>query len=232
MAKRKKQEEIHSPVEGLDQSLSRAERYVENNLNVIGYVIGGIVGVFLLYQGYVKYIHEPGEEAANRAMYAAQQYFEADSLNKALNGYAGNLGFLDVADEHSGTDAGNLANYYAGMCYMGLGQYANAIEYLDNFSSDDGTLNVLAFGAIGDAFHELNQAEDALDYYEKAAALEGNDFTTSYVLKKAAQTAEMLQNWDTALKHYKRLKNEFPDSKPAADVDKFIAYCELKAENS
>lgn len=232
MAKKKKQQDVISPVDNVDQTLSRAEQYVEGNWNKILYVIGIAGAVVAAYVGYVKYVVEPAEKEAQVAMYEAQQYFEQDSLTQALNGAGGNLGFLDVADEFGSTDAGNLANYYAGLCYLQLGDFTNAIAYLDNYSGSDGVFNVLAKKAIGDAFHELNQPEDALDYYTKAANAEGNEFSTPIALEKAAQTAEMLQKWDKALGFYNRLKNEFPDARQSKDVDKFIAYCEAKAANS
>ena len=46
-------------------------------------------------------------------------------------------GFTDIADEFRGTKAGNLANYYAGISYLKLKKYEEAIEYLSNFNSDD-----------------------------------------------------------------------------------------------
>lgn len=232
MAKKKKQQDVISPVDNVDQTLSRAEQYVEGNWNKILYVIGIAGALIAAYFGYQKYMVEPAEQEAQIAMYEAQQYFEQDSLTQALNGAGGNLGFLDIADEFGGTAAGNLANYYAGVCYLQLGDYSNAIAYLDDYSGNDGVFNVLAKKAIGDAFHELNQTEDALDYYTKAANAKGNEFSTPIALEKAAQTAEMLNKWDKALGFYQRLKNEFPDARQSKDVDKFIAYCEAKVANS
>ncbi|KAB2814638.1 tetratricopeptide repeat protein [Phaeocystidibacter luteus] len=232
MAKKKQNQEVHSPIEGVEESISRAEQFIENNLRSVGIAIGAVIAVILLYFGYQSYIVEPAELEAQQAIFPAQEYFEADSLNKALNGYAGNMGFVQVADEFSGTKAGNLANYYAGVCYLNTGDYKNAIAYLEDFSSNDGTMNVIATGAIGDAFHELNQPEEALEYYEKAAGLSGNEFTTPIYLQKAAKTAEMLKDWKTALKYYNRMREEFPNADQSRDVEKFISYCEAKVAQS
>ena len=43
------------------------------------------------------------------------------------------LGFIDIADDYSSTKAGKLANYYAGLSYLYLGEFENAIDYLEDF---------------------------------------------------------------------------------------------------
>lgn len=229
MAKKKQIQEPEFATDQADKVLSKAEQYVENNLNTVGIVLGSIIVVILAFWGYNKYITQPREAEAQEMIYPAQRNFERDSLRLALYGNGQDLGFIDVADEYSGTKTGNLARYYAGICHLNLGEYSQAIESLDDFSSDDGTFNVIAKGAIGDAFHELNQPEEALEYYRKAVGMDGNDFVTPIYLKKGAQTAEMLEEWSTALKMYNRLRNEFPDASQSQEVEKFIAYCEAKA---
>ena len=90
-------------------------------------------------------------------MFQAQQYFDqavvggvqSDSLyNMSLNGGEGKFGMLDIISEYKGTDAANLANYYAGMAYLNINDYTNAIEYLSNFSSDDDMLGPISQGGI------------------------------------------------------------------------------------
>lgn len=230
MAKKKQEQEVHSPIENVDASFNKAEQFIENNLSLVGIILGAILLLGAGVWGYQNFISEPNELEAQNAIYPAQQYFEADSLKLALNGGGGNPGFLQVADEYSSTKAGNLANYYAGVCYLNLGQFDKAIEYLEQYSGNDGVISVYATGNIGDAFHELNQPEEALEYYTKASNMEGNDFTTPYYINKAAKTAEMLGEWSTALKMYKRLRDDFPNSDPARDVEKFITYCENQAD--
>src|SRR5690606_7615819 len=119
--------------------------------------------------------------------YYPRQYFnqalngaaEKDSLyNLALNGAEGKYGFLDIIDEYKGTKAANLANYSAGMAYLNMQKYQDAITYLERFSSDDAILGALAKGGIGDAFMQLNQPGDALGYYEKAINHSINNYTT------------------------------------------------------
>lgn len=228
MAKKNIQQ-TESAIDNVDATLNKAEQFIEKNLKQVAIGLGVILVIILGYWGYGEYIVNPLEEEAQHAIFPAQRAVTADSLRLAVDGNIDQMGFVEVADEYSSTKAGNLANYYAGMCYLQLGEFENAIEFLDKFSSNDGVLNVQALGGIGDAFHELNQPSDALDYYTKAANLDGNEFSTPIVLKKAAQTAEMLEEWNSALKMYKRLQTEFPDAQESREIEKFIAYCEQKA---
>src|SRR5690606_4256844 len=108
-----------------------------------------------------------------------------DSLyNLSLQGGEGKYGFIDIIDNYGGTKAANLARYYAGMVYLNTNKYQDAIAQLDKFRSDDDMLGPLAKGAIGDAFVQLGQNEDALKYYEEAAKMSVNDFTTPRFLLK------------------------------------------------
>ena len=106
-----------------------------------------------------------------------------------MDGADGKYGFLDIAEMYSGTKAGNIANYYAGVSYLKLKDYENAIDFLSQFDSDDDILGPTALGAIGDAFADIDQEQEALEYYEKAAYKKENDFTTPLFLFKAGKTA-------------------------------------------
>ena len=107
-------------------------------------------------------------------------------------------------------------------------KFENAIEYLDKFSGDDEVLSVLAKAGIGDAFLELGQNDDALDYYKKAMAMNNNKFVIPLVLMKAAIVSEMQEDYKSALKYYERIESDFGDSREAADVEKYIAKIEAK----
>ena len=138
-----------------------------------------MIALILGFLGYNKFIIEPQEEAASNELSFPRKHFneadlaagsEIDSLLQlGLDGADNKYGFLDISIQYSGTKAANIANYYAGISYLKLKEYQKAIEYLSKFSSDDEILGPTAIGAIGDAFADIDQTEDALDYYEKAA---------------------------------------------------------------
>jgi len=214
----------------LDQSASKTEDWVIKNQKYIFIVIGIVAAVVLGYLGYREYIAKPAQSEAMNDMFQAQKYFneavngtEKDSLyTLSLNGGEGKYGMLDIINEHSGTPAANLANYYAGMAYLNLKDYKNAIAFLSDFSSDDEVLGPLAKGGIGDAFVQLNQPEDALSYYEQAAKLQTNDYTTPMFLFKAGNIALELGQADKALTYFNTIKNDYPKSTEGSTIDVFI----------
>ena len=214
----------------LDEGASKTEQWVIKNQKFIFSIIGVVAVVVLGYLGYTRFIQEPKEIEAKNDMFQAQQYFdqavnavEKDSLfNLALNGAEGKFGMLDIIANHGNTDAGNLANYYAGMSYLNLKDYENAVRYLNDFKSDDDVLGPLATGGIGDCFIQLNQPEDALDYYSRAAKMKTNNFSTPIYLYKAGTTALQLDRPGEALEFFQRIKDEFPESSQAGNIDVFI----------
>ncbi len=224
----KKQQQEDEVLVDVGQSLSNAEKYFEENKQTISIIVIALVVLVGGYFAYNEYYKKPLEKEAQVAIFSAQQSLEADSLQAALDGTNGNMGFLDVADEFGGTKAGNLANYYAGVAYLNLGQFENAIEYLDKFSSDDPILSVIAKGAMGDAFLELNQPEEALDYYTKAVNGEDNNFVVPIYLQKAAILAEAEGKLDVSKKHFTRIKKDFPKSPEALSADKYLARLDAK----
>jgi tetratricopeptide (TPR) repeat protein len=219
----------------LDEGASKAEEWVAKNQKYIFIIIGLAAVVILGYLGYSKFIQEPKESESMNDMFAAQQYFDQAITNSvakdslftlSLNGGEGKFGMLDIISEYKGTDTANLASYYAGMAYLNMKDYPNAIEHLSNFSSDDETLGPIAKGGIGDAFVQLGQKEDALGYYVEAAEMKTNEYTTPMYLYKAGTIALELGQNKKALQYFNRIKDEFSTSTEAANVDVFIGKAE------
>lgn len=214
----------------LDETASKTEDFVAKNQNVIIGVVGAIALVLVGYLAYEKFVAAPKEDEAATEMFQAQQYFQqatdgvaSDSLYKlSLKGAEGKFGFVDIADKYSGTDSGNLANYYAGIAYLNTGKYTEAIEYLGKFKSDDFVLSALAKGAIGDAYSQNKKPNEALENYLKAVEANKNDFTTPRFLLKAGKTALELGNKEDALKYFTDIKDNFDASPEAASVDVLI----------
>ncbi|HJN63530.1 MAG: tetratricopeptide repeat protein [Flavobacteriales bacterium] len=206
----------------IEETLTKTEQYIEDNQKSLTVIAGAIVAIVAIYLGFTNFYLEPLEQEAHADMYMAEIYFEKDSFNLALNGDGQYLGFLDIADEYSLTNAGNLANYYAGLCYLHTAQSEDAIEYLSDFSSDDIILSTLALGCIGDAYLELEDNSSALKYYEKAADNASNDFTTPRYLMKQAIVLEMDEEFEDALKIYNQIKQDYSKSQIAQDIEKYI----------
>jgi len=215
----------------LDETASKSEQWVIKNQTTIFVVIALAVAVILGYMGYNKYIKAPKEREAANELAFPKTYFDqamvstvgVDSLlTMGVNGADGKYGFVVIASEYSGTKAGNLANYYAGISYLKLKNYEEAINYLEEFESDDELLAPVAQGAIGDAFADINQPEEALNFYLKAADLRDNMFSTPMFLFKAGNTALDIEEYDKALEIFNRIKNEYPNSEEAKNIEIYI----------
>ena len=211
----------------LDTTASKTEEWVVKYQNIIFGVIGVIAIGVLGYLAYDKFVIGPKNQEAVSELNQAQYYFElavntvnSDSLYlRALNGGEGKYGFIDIINNYSGTPAAKLATYSAGMSYLNLRDYKNAIYYLDQFTSEDVLLSALSKGAIGDAFAQLGQLDDAYDYYLEAAKVNENDFSTPKYLYKAAITGATLGKTSAAIEFLNRIKKEFPESVEANKVD-------------
>ena len=207
-----------------------AESFIESNQKNI---MGALLALVLLVGGYLAYKHlyqEPREKEASSQLYQAQLQFEKDSFALALtNPGNGALGFLDIAEQFSGTKAGNLAKYYSGVAYMHLGKYDAAIEYLDDFSPRGEVLPVTRYGLLGDAYSEKGDFDQAASYYRKAVhAADGNDFLAPLYLKKLGLLHEKNGNWQAAAEAYNEIKTKYPLSIDGGDIDKFIARVSAK----
>jgi tetratricopeptide (TPR) repeat protein len=168
------------------------------------------------------YLSKKNDEAQSQ-MFQAQKYLEMDSLNLALNGDGNYLGFADIANEYKFTKAGNLARYSAGICNLHLGNYKEAIKYLDKYSKKDKVIGSIAIGATGDAYVELGDTEKGIAKYLEAADYADNQFNTPLYLMKAAELYEMSGKYAEALKLYQRIKDNYPSSTEGVTIDKYIA---------
>ena len=217
----------------LDDGSSKTQVWVEKNQNKILTLVGVVVIVLASYYAYTNFVIEPNEiNAANEIYFSQQKYEEAltsenDSIfDIALNGENDNLGFIELADRFSGTKAGNLANYYMGMIYLKKNDYQNAIKYLSNFKSNDIMLSSISVGSIGDAFSELNQYEEAYEFYTKAHEVSENNYTTPIYLFKSAIVALELGKFSSAFDNFTKIKFEYSESLQAKNIDVYISKAE------
>ncbi len=213
----------------LDEGSSQTQQWVERNQNKILGLVAIISIIVIGVFAYSKLIKEPKESSAFNKMYFAQKKFDEavlinnDSMyNIALNGDDLNMGMLQIIDEFGGTNAANLAHYYSGIMFIKMNDYPNSIKYLSEFSSDDILLSSLATGSIGDAFAELNQFDDAFDYYVKASK-SNNNYSSPMYLFKAGLVAMRLNKFNRAEEYFSIIKQDYPNSNEAKNIDAFIS---------
>lgn len=224
----KKKDDNSEVIVDVQEVYSKTENFVEDNKKTLSLVLGGIVIAIALVAFYLKVYMPPKEAEAQADMFWAEQYFEKDSLNQAINGADGHPGFLEIVDVHGGTKAANLAHYYLGICYRNAGQYEDAIYELNEFSSDDVMISSVALGATGDCYAELNDLDNAIKYYEKAAANNENNLTTPVYLFKAGIACEDAGKYAEAVNKYKKIKTDYASSNEARSIDKYIARAEAR----
>lgn len=221
MAKAKKEENPQG-LKNVEETLTRTEQLLEENYKPL--LIGLAVLVILVGAAWLgrMYLSKKNDEAQSQ-MFQAQKYLEMDSLNLALNGDGNYLGFADIASEYKFTKAGNLARYSAGICNLHLGNYEEAIKYLDKYSKKDKVIGSIAIGATGDAYVELGNTEKGITKYLEAADFADNQFNTPLYLMKAAELYEMSGKYAEALELYQRIKDKYPSSTEGVTIDKYIA---------
>lgn len=210
----------------VEEALGKTEQFVEKNQKLLMYAIMGVIIVVLVYFGYQKFYISPMDKNAQDQIFMAQKYFEMDSLSRALYGDGNALGFLDIIDDYGRTKTGNLAKYYAGICYLKMGNFEEAIDYLESHDPVDQNIGPMAIGAIGDAYMELNEPDRAVDYYLEAANDVDNDFTSPMFLYKAGMTYEMLGAYEDAYDAYNRIFMEYYKSVEARSIERNIARME------
>ena len=189
MAEDKDLNEGQAP-EGLDDSLSKTEVLLEENKDLISKVLVGVAILVSLYFVYNNFVSEPAEKAAFDDVWPAQKYFEQDSIQKAIEE------FEYISSEHSGTKAGNMANLYLGISLLKDGDFEGALSALESFNATGKLFPGLKVGLIGDCHSEMEQVDEAVANYKKAATLLDSKSVSPYFLKKAGILLE--QNGDVA----------------------------------
>ena len=224
-----KTEQVLEATENINNREAFFMKYKKAILIAVAAIIVVIAGVFL----YISQISGPREEKASTALSKGQTYFNNEMFEQTVNGDgAGFVGFAKLADEYSGTKAGNLANLYAGLCYANLGKWAEAQKSLDAFSTEgDQMISPASQAALGDAYAHLNQLDKAVDAFKKAADMadskaedDTNNSLSPIFLIKAGEVLESQGKKDEALKIYQDIKKKYVNSMlvQSAEIDKYI----------
>jgi tetratricopeptide (TPR) repeat protein len=214
--------------ESIESALSKTERYIEDNQKSLTIIVGAIVLAVGIYFGFTRWYLKPLEDVAQKQMFVAEQYFEKDSFSLALNGAGSYPGFLKIIDEYGLTKSAKLAHYYAGICYKNLGKYKEAIDLLKQFDADDKMISNIALGAIGDCYSELNDANEAVKYYKRAANNVKNDFTSPIYLMRAGVLLEEKGNYKDAVAIYETIQKEYNKTFEGQQIEKYITRAKIK----
>lgn len=213
----------------IEDTLTQSEAFIIKNQKLI---IGGVAALILIVAGILMYKNlyaQPREEKAQAALFRGQEYFDLDAYELAINGDSLDyIGFLAIANQYSGTNAGNLAKAYAGLSYKNLGDYEKAIKQLDSFKGEDLMVAPAILGAIGNCYAELDQLDKATSYLLKGAAKADNNTLSPIFLIQAGNVFEKQGKFADAEKAYTQIKEKYFNSYQAMDIDKYIERAKLQ----
>jgi len=209
---------------GLEEALSKSEQFFENNKKTI---FGTLIAIIVIIAGGMLYsakVAQPRQLKAAEAIFPGETYFINGDYSTALNGDAyGFDGFIELAGQFKGTKAGKLANLYAGLCYAQLDSMEIAQKYLVKFSGKDQMVAPAALGALANCYATAGNYSKAISTFEKAAKKADNNLLSPYYYMQAGIICESTGKTAQALKIYKKIKAQYPESNEGVEADKYIA---------
>ena len=213
--------ESKEKTEAVVEAVSKTDLFFKENKNlIIGVAVAAVLVAFGIF-AFQKWYYQPKAREAQQQLYPAEMAFKAESWETALNGDGNNLGIAQVIEDY-GKATPAAAWFEAGICELQLGNYESAIDYLKNYKGKDAILKARSISCMGDAYVGLEDYAKALDCFVKAAGVIDNIYAAAYLLT-AGVTAEQLGKNEEALKYYKTIKEQYPQSMEGYDIDKYIS---------
>ena len=216
---------IQEPEVNVGEALSKTEKFFETYRKHIIYGSIAIIAVVAAVMLYHNFVTLPAQQDAMAQTFTAEQYFRAGDYEKAINGDGNALGFNQIISDY-GTKAGEAVYFYAGVCNLQLGNFAEAISNLKKYNGDDAIIAARALACIGDAYAAQNDFNSALNNYKAAAAKANNILAANYLLK-AGIICEEMGNPAEALKFYEEIKTKYPASPEGYEINKYISRIQI-----
>ena len=224
MANKPTEQEIRQ--QNIAEAVSKSELFFQKYGKIVYGCVAAVLLIALAILAYNRFILQPKKEKAQAEMFKAEQKFAQGNFELALNGDDNTMGFEEIIDTY-GSKAGEAVYLYAGASALQIGEFDKAISYFKKYNGEDSILLSRAQAGIGDAYVGLEDYKSALAAYEKAAATVSSNMYAAGYLLKAGQVAEEMGNKDKALDFYKKIKDQYPESAEASDIDKYITRIEF-----
>ena len=218
----KNQEKLQQ--EKVEENVNKVQQFFNENKKIIWGSLCAILVVGLGILAYNNFVRQPKIKEAQAQTFQAEEVFQQGEYELALKGDGNFLGFEQIVAEY-GSNAGEAVYFYAGVCELQLGNYQNALDYLKQYNGKESILAQRAIAAQGDAYAGLEEFNNALACYEKAARKVENDYSAEY-LQKAGRVAEQLGDAQKALAFYKEIKDQYPNTIQGMQIDKYISRIE------
>lgn len=186
----------------------------------------GILGVAVVavgsYLGYSYIQDEKQKEGLEQSIYAFQ-YFEADSIDRAIQGSAQYPGLQKIVDEYGGAPIGNSCKVLLGSAYYAKGDIQKGLDNFESFDREDNMVSVSALAGIAYGYEEKKDFRQAAEHYLKASETMNNQFTSPGFLQQAARCYEEAGDQEKAREIYQNIKRKYPNSEVGRNADKYIA---------
>ena len=219
----KKEEELRQ--QNMQEAVSKTEEFFKKYGNMMYGCILAVLIVALAILAYNRFILQPKKQQATDQMAQAERWFLAGEYELALNGDDNDPGLLEIIDQY-GSKAGEAVYMYAGVAALQTGDFQGAIDQLKKYDGEDPILKARAQACIGDAYTELQDYNNAISYYQKAAQTTDNALAAAYLLK-AGIVAEEAGEKAQALSFYKEIKDKWSNTPEAMEIDKYISRIEI-----
>ncbi|HKK47260.1 MAG TPA: tetratricopeptide repeat protein [Balneolaceae bacterium] len=221
MSKKRVQQELEHDI--LLETFSRAQSIYDNNKKL---VIGTALALVLIIGGSVGYYfyHNSQEQKAEQLMgQATEAYLNAD-YKKALNGSDEDftVGFEQIINNYSGTEAANLARYYAAVCEYNLGDNNKALNYINEYETPEGIMGVAPLSFKAMLLSNLGKYTESANTYVKAAEWKENDSTTPYNYLEAANAFQEAGKTSEAKKYANKIVDNYPSSSQVTEAQKLL----------
>jgi tetratricopeptide (TPR) repeat protein len=204
--------------------------YEENRQLLYGLGVA-LIALILAVPGYMYY-HQQQSQQANRMLGEILPAYEQGNYEQALNGTAQAAGLLTIADDYGGTDAGNLAAFYAASALYEQEEYDRALTYYQQFDKGNDFIGASAYAAEASIYESRGELENAADHYEQAASQYDNKLTAPRYLLEAGQVYEDAGNYEAAEQVYQRIKDEYPETEQASDVERYLARVRARQQSA
>jgi tetratricopeptide (TPR) repeat protein len=184
----------------------------------------------LLAAGVVGYLYYQTQQqaAAEQDLARIVRTYEQGSYQAALDGTGNAMGLLAISDNYSGTQAGNLATYYAADALYRLGEYDRALELFQEYDATEDLIGASALAAQAAIYANRGEFDRAASLYVDAAEQYPNSLTTPKYLMSAGKAHEEAGDYAAAINAYQRIEDEYSESSFAQQAPRYIARAEAR----
>ena len=215
----------------LVQLYAQALLFYEDHRQVVHGLGVGLVALILAVPGYVYYQQQQTAQA-NELLGRILPVYEQGNFDQALNGAGQRAGLLTIADDYGNTAPGNLAAFYAANALYEQSEYDRALTYFQRFEKGNDFIGASAYAAEAAIYETRGDMQTAAERYEQAASQYENKLTAPRYLIEAGQAYEEAGSFGAAERVYRRVKEEYPDSDQAEEVDRYLARVQARQERS